>query len=707
MDPNWKYFGYDINRLRQDLSGESVAVQHVPGYTVTYSSYWNQGKPYDEQSAPPMLLEDAQTPGPDSDAAERLDIDQINDQIMGEQPGTTSDRATQWWNVEAMLFFVQNELFNQTSSLEAEWESPAAKEAYLMKVGETLAHIEMWREAAEANHLGLSLLAGAMRTAQTDMKDLWKRYKEAMWQATDDYLNAPPAGSPYATSGPLAGLKGDARTAVRQSVLDRYDLPFMKEQREKYNEEARQLISDTANSYSDAISKLESARANRMAPMNAILHPEATGMPLPPMPPGGGPTPPGGGPTSFSGPTPAPPGGTPAAPAFNGAPPPPMFGGAQPPGGAPRAPGARPPAAPTLAPRTPPPTPVVNPPNAPTRGPAAAPPGAPAVAPPVAPGASGLRQLGAAPLAPGFGAGPTPGGKGLGVPPTLGASSPGGSPPVPPGGGLPGGAPPPKGAMPGKVMPPPAGGVPQKPKQQGKVLGNKDRVPPVPGMGQPGSVPPPPASAPPGRQNNKPGVPMAGLPPMLESQDVFRPPPPPSAPVLDTNRNTKKRAKAQAAAAAAERDRLPSIPGAIPPVLSGARVEPKSKAAAKKQRKRPATEGAVPAEFMAGIDTGTAPVFEGRLAEPQVLNGQEPLGDVPIALRGPAAATLAEHQRHGVPQADRTTRSVLRSNTGGASQQEQRTPDSWDVDTPGGPVVSSAKRDEYRAEPKKALGSKQ
>ncbi|MEU3274457.1 hypothetical protein ABZ639_26745 [Saccharomonospora sp. NPDC006951] len=678
MDPNWKYFGYDINTLRRNMSGEGLP-SHA-GVSVTYSGYWNQGKPLDEQQAAPYLSEEAQTPAPDSDAAESLTIETVKDRIMGEQPGTTSDRATQWFNIEAMLFFVQNELFNQTDALDAEWESPAAKEAYLMKVGGTLAHIEMWREAAEANQAGLSSLASAMTTAQTEMKDLWRRYQEAVSNAEERDPFADDPTRDY-KAPPFEGTGAEYGVARA---------------RWKYDKEARQLASATADSYADAISKLETARANRMTPMNAILHPEAAGIELPPMPPSGGPGAPGA-PTGFGGSPPAAPGGAPPPPGFTGAPPPPppAAGGPRPPAGAPRAPGAPAPSGPTATPRMPPATPAAGPPGAPSAGPA----GAPGAVPPVAPGAGGLRQPGA-PTAQAPGAAPTPG-RGLGTPPATGAGSPGGAPSAPPGaGGLPGKTPPPGSGMPGKVMPPPAGGAPQKPKQ-GKVLGDRNNTPAPPGTGQRGA-PPPAAGAPPARHNNTPG--STGR---LETQDAFRPPPPPASSVLDTNNGSKKRAKAQAAAEAAERD-LPPPPGAAPSLLSGARVEPKSKSTAKKQRKRPGTESAaVPAEFLKGVDTGTAPVFEGRLASEKEQNNRQPLGDVPAALRGPAAASLDEHQRHSAPQADRTTRSVQQSTAQGTPQTERHTADSWEVDTPGGPVVSSAKRDQYRAEPKKILGTKQ
>ncbi|MEU3274458.1 hypothetical protein ABZ639_26750 [Saccharomonospora sp. NPDC006951] len=654
MNTDWKYFGYDINQLHRNMSGEGIP--SYAGVPVTYSGYWNQGKPLDQQSSPPYLAEDAQTPAP-GDAPDSLTIEVINDQIMGEQPGTTWDRATQWFNIQGMLFHVQNDLFNQTDALEAEWESPAAKEAFLLKVGSTLAHIEVWREAAEANHIGLSRLAGAMTTAQTKMRELWGRYQRALADATEG-----PLGDPYADQG----RRDRVRASPSDSILGNEHKAS--NVRYRYDQEARELISETADSYADAISKLETARANRMRPMNAILHPEAAGMELPPMPPGGGPGAPGG-PGAFGGTPPTTPGGAPPAPGFTGAPPPPVFAGPRPPGGTPRADSAPAPAGPAATPRMPPATPVAGPPNAPAAGTAGAAPRAPGAAPPVAPGATGLRRPGA-PAAQAPGSAPAPG-RGLGTPPPPGA------------GGLPGKTPPPGSGMPGRVMPPPAGGVPQKPKQ-GKVLGDKNNTPAPPGTGQRGT-PPPATAAPPARHNNTPG--STGR---LETQDAFRPPPPPASPVLDTSK--KKRRKAPAA----EQDRVPPPPGAAPSVLS-ARVEPKSKRATKNRRNRPATENAaVPGEFLKGVDTGTAPVFEGRLASEKEQNNRQPLGDVPAALRGPAAASLDEHQRHSAPQADRTTRSAQRSTT-----------DSWEVDTPGGPVVSSTKQDQYRAEPKKILGTKQ
>ncbi|ASR37206.1 hypothetical protein BAY61_21885 [Prauserella marina] len=651
MDPNGKYFGYDINRLRQNLSGDGIT-QYVSSYSVTYSAYWNEGKPPEQQQSPPYLSPKAQTPAPDSEEAQSLEIEMIRDRIMGEQPGTTSDRATQWSRVESMLFFVQNDLFQQTDSLGAEWESPSAKEAYLLKVGETLAHIEMWREAAEANHTALYSLASAMRTAQDNMRDLWQRYEKAIWRSVENYLDSPTGLGPGIPVSPYAAVSDDKVEQKIAEIIEeqRWDLPYIKETRHTYNTEARQLINDTANSYASAISKLETARANRMIPMDAILHPEATGIELPSMPPGGVP----GGPGGFGGPSPAPPGGIPPVPTFDVTPRPPDVGNAA---GSPRAPGTPAPVPPSTTPRTSPSAPVLTPPNRPVGS--------------VPPFAAAGPPLPGAPSAPGLG---TASGSVLGGPPPLGT----GSPPPPSSGGLPGGA---RGGlgMPGQTPPPPAGGSPGKPKR-GKVLGDK-----VDGADRHGT-PPPATGAPPGGRNTKPGAPLASLPTALESQEVFRAPPAQASPVLDTTDNTKKRAKGRAAT---ERDSMPSV-------LSGARAEPKTPA--KKQRERSVPEGAAPVEFT--VPTGTAPVFKGRLAEQKDRDDRRPLGDVPTALRGPAAATLAEHQRHGAPQADRTTRTAT-------PQPEKHTRDSWDVDTPGGPVVSSTKRNEYRAEPKKILGTRQ
>ncbi|ASR33809.1 hypothetical protein BAY61_01075 [Prauserella marina] len=653
MDPNWRFFGYNVDRLRQDMSGSGIT-QWVPSYPVSYSSYWNQGKPFDQQSSMPLLSPDAETPAPGDERAESLTIEQIYDQIMGEQPGTASDRATQWYNVESMLFYLQSELFRQTDSLEANWESPAAKDAYLRKVGETLAHVEVWREAAAANHQGLAMLAGAMRSAQTKMEELWQRYQRALQDATEG-----PLGDRQAD----LGRRDRVRASHKDSILGNSNKAS--NVRWRYDQEARELISETADSYATSISKLETARARRMTPMNAILHPEAAGIPIDVPPIGSGPPPPAM-PGAFNTAPPGPPAGRPPAPTFNGAGQP-TFADPRPAGNAPRPPAATP-ASPGIPPAF-------------ARGSVAI--------PPTPPGVSGPRP-------PGTGSAPAPNLAGLSArpaPPVSGLRAPGNTPPAAPGSNAPGTFTP-RGntGMPGTIMPPPGGGAPQRPNLKGKTLGRKEQNP-APGMGHPGSVPPPPAGAPPSRKDGRKSVRADNGAAPPSDDNAFRPPPPTAPSIVDTKRNTKKRARSEASAA--EQLRTPSVREATPPVLSNARIE--TKAGGDARRKRP-TRPAEPtqSEFTAEVPTGTVPVFEGRLAQPRRQPDQQPLGDVPIALRGPAYSGNNEQDRGKAPatQADRALRST--ENTPSA--------DAWDVANPGGPVVSSNKQEGYRAEPR-ALGT--
>ncbi|MEU3273996.1 hypothetical protein ABZ639_24425 [Saccharomonospora sp. NPDC006951] len=639
-------------RLRQEISGGGIA-RWVPNYPVSYSSYWNQGKPIDEQSSSPFLSPDAETPAPD-DAPESLTIEGVYDQIMGEQPGTTSDRATQWYYVESMLFYLQSELFSQTDSLEANWESPSAKEAYLSKVGETLAHIEVWREAASANHQGLALLAGAMRRAQTQMLELWERYRRELQDNTEQL-----AGSrltDFRHEDRLRAWDPAVETKIENSSM-------VHVVRERYDQEARELISETADSYATAISKLETARARRMTPMNAILHPEAEGTPLD-VPPLDSVPPPPAVPSAFNSPAPATRTTSPPAPTFNGTGPP-MFGDPRHSKTAPH-----PPVSTSTSPGTPP---------AFARGSVAVPPPAYGIRSPQGP--------------PGSGGTPVPSASGVPTPPTSGAKSPGNAPAPLPGTRVPGAlAPRGNAGMPGTIMPPPGGGVPQKPNLKGKTLGRKEQNPAGPGMGLPGSIPPPPSGAPPSRKDDrKPdSSPNNSTSPQVDN--AFRPPPQVTPPVIDTKKNVKRRARNETSTAAQLRPT--SIRDATPSVLSNTRIEPK--AAGNKRRKR-STGDAAPrqSEFAADVASGTVPVFEGRLAEPRQPSRQS-LGDVPFALRGPANAGNTARDRDNAPvtQADRALRSA----------ESAPSADSWDVVNPGGPIVSSDKPEGYRAEPK-ALGT--
>lgn len=682
------YFGYGISYLRQVSHGGGY-VPYVPSAVVHYTTQWERQQEAETgekpESGPPP-----ETPDPNSDAADGITIDQIKTQIMGEQPGTTSERAGVWSNIAMMLFNVKNELYNQTNDLEAKWESPEAKDAFLRKVGETLAYAQVWREAAEDNAEALYNLSAEMSIAQSKMRDLWKEYQQELYDAAEAHLAA----------SPMKGLKGDTRETMIRYNMTLDNLTEVGRTKDEYNQKARELASETANAYAPIIQKLQMGRAKMLDPLDAVLHPGAYGGPIPPSAPPAGPGAPGA-PGPFSANTPTFDGNTPAVPG----------GGGPAPMGGPTAP------------------PVPNTPTAPTP-PAATDvptaPAAPGAAPPVPPGGPvgpvapllppGLRRPPGVPP----GVGPRGPGIGPGTPPPSPALPGGGAAklPVTPMGG-PGSTPAVPGAPdatvgypPGTIAPPPMTAPPGKPpqqRQQGRVLGAPTTGPGAPGspaLGGLGSAPPPvpPPAGMPNNQNKdpaKPALPGIWRP---ETPEAFRVPPPATPSVLDNSARTRRRGK-PAGTGAASAPENSVTPGAVPPLLANPRVlgKPESVRRADPARRR-RDAGRKPSEFETGVPTGAAPVFEGRVGPVRIETAQA-AGDVPVELRGPSPSAAAEHDRHARPevQADRTVR-ALRQDDGTGQTEAGAT---WDVRTPGGPVVASTTSEsKYRAEPVPAIDGK-
>ncbi|WP_093274576.1 hypothetical protein [Saccharopolyspora shandongensis] len=731
------YYGYNHDALENYSNGGGAGP--IGPDELYYSGETDTGKNY--------------TPGPDSKGAGDTTIAEIRRQIMGEQPGTADERGDQFANVATMLSHVQSQLRGQTESLKAEWDSPAAKDAFLSKVGETLAYLAVWESAASRTASGLHGLAAAMREAQEDMRALWAEYKQDLRDIDTSFQQQ------VSVEGYSSGAWDKAK----------------EESHEKYNRKARELASRTADSYAPYITKLALGRAMKVDPLNAIQHPGALGL-KPPKLPGapGGPGGPGGmappdgapgGPNGF-----APPGPAPGGP--NGAPPPGGDGpnapvGAPPPAAAPPgAPkGSAPPGrGPGMPPGTPPPNggPGQAPPGrAPGMPPGTAPPGQPPVgAPPPgrAPGMpDGVTPPGRAPggPAPGDppslpGSGGTPDGSAPpalapptapGTGPVIGNPSPGspigtpapGAPGAPgltaPGDAAPGRPPgtingntgvpgisapnaPGTGTPPGTMTPPPPGGAGAQPpkQQQGKILGPRIGNPGLstpsdpeagtirPPAGQ--TAPPPGAPGSPGGRsatgspNSRPGGRATGS--QAEVPEAFLPPPNAAPSVLGgEQRRTRPGSSAEAPDRHSGRSDVP------PPVLSNPhRTGPlKTFTERRAQRKREREKKLKPqptSEFAVDLPLSTAPVLEARTA-PEVDVQAELGAQVPAALRD-RPSVLAAHEPEDVA-ADRAARRTRPAETP-ADQ------DAWEVETPGGPVVNGEAEYRYRPEPEPTLNSK-
>ncbi|TVT58658.1 hypothetical protein FNH05_06435, partial [Amycolatopsis rhizosphaerae] len=277
---NDPYFGFDPRTLDVPSNPASIfspAIGKQPSY---------QGPP-----ALPRYYSDTWKNGNDTGASHGsydfggLDIEVINKQIMGEQPGTTEERSQQWNNVAVMLQGVADQLREQTQALAAHWESPGAKKVFLEKVGMTLAYLTAWQQAAIVNSVALYGVAGVMREAQAEMEQLY--YEYSMEVGVLKSMNQDPR-----MIDPYLGRKFIPDRTVREEVA-------------AYDKRARELANRIASEYAPYLTQLENGRAKMVETLNAVVHPGAYG----PMPPpgnyylgnGGGTVP-----TGFGG---APPGG--------------------------------------------------------------------------------------------------------------------------------------------------------------------------------------------------------------------------------------------------------------------------------------------------------------------------------------------------------------------------------------------------------------
>jgi hypothetical protein len=668
-----EFFGYDIAKLRQipyeppaiEINSFSDALGVGGQYQKALAEYNDHyysdrsGVPFDEVPEP----ED----NPD-------DIEYINAQIMGEQPGTAEFRAQQWARIGNLLSSVQSQLRAQTKTLAEAWESPKAKEIFLTKVGETLAQLDVWHEAVTNNSYALLVLAQIQEEVQDEMRALYAEYQKALKHSSSD------------GAATMQGVASNVGTGTAQKVRDmeepgppssqsdrmraemRETMRTADENKANYDKYARDLAYRLAKRYDPVIQRLAAARAQKITPLNAVNHPEAYGFPVDLKAPGGPPGGPGGGP----------PGGP-------GSPPP--FGKDKPPLDKDRFDKDKPPfdkdkfdkdftknfdkdklpegldkdklPNPGDAPSLPPPVPPVPPP------------------PPTAPGLRGMPNL-----PPGTRTALDNALKQLGLPTNgtntlqvgtqslnLSANAQFSTTTSATASGL---------YPPGTISPPP-GGIPGQPKQQGKVLGQRPGV-----------------SPPPGAQGRTPGA--AGQRNPAAATDVpeaFRPPPLSSAPVLGNKKNKRKPGGAKEAPPAQG-----GTPNATPPVLSNphrgngpARTYSEQRALRRKENQR---QQATP-EIATGAPTGIAPVLSGRF------DAVPATSEAPITLRGRAQAPAA-HDPHARPEihADRTTRAPQRAEPAAAEQS------AWDVKNPGGPVVATgaADKQQYRPESPGALGSR-
>lgn len=649
------FFGYNVAALRQSSTTPVSVPPELLKKATDEAWYSDRGN---------VSYEDV--PDPDQNGR---DIDYINTMLMGEQPATAEYRALQWGKAALLLSTVKTQLRDQTKELAETWESPKAKEIFLAKVGETLAFLDVWQEAATTNSYALTLLAQVQREVQNEMRDLYAEYQAALKRS-----NHPDEGLVRGAMASNKGQKLDDIAEQRETeppsaygdgaVVAQWaeTLRTPEQNKRNYDYFARKLASRLAERYTPIIHRLESGRARKVTPLNAVNHPNAYGNPgqemlgPPPGPPPGAP--------------PGPPPGAPPGPPPNGLKdrlPPDKLKDKLPDGLKDELPpdglkdklsnNLDTPPTQTLGPVLPPPG--LPPPGLPTPG---LPTSGPRPLPQTPPGLSPEKLLNMLnTLGPGLQSLTSTGDLTTNAAATSQFTTK--APAVP------------TGPYPPNTITPPPGGVPNQQKPQGKVLGQRASQTPPPGAQ--------------GRADNqtRPANTAGGM----EAQQAFQPPPAPNAPVLG-NQKGKRTRPGSAKEAPAGQPVTP--PNATSPVLSNRHRGTQAKTYGEQRAERRAwTRRQDTPEIATDVPTGTAPVLTGRFTP-----AQDRSEAAPITLRG-RELTPEVRDRHAPPEihADRTARAPQPA-------PEQST---WEVETPGGPVVASgSKEKQYRPEPPNALGAK-
>ncbi|WP_433530408.1 hypothetical protein ACQPYA_30350 [Micromonospora sp. CA-263727] len=107
---------------------------------------------------------------------ESVNIEQMWEYIRKESDERTTALAETWRRAASLLQATRDNLKRHADSLEARWQSPAAR-VFMSKVGATLHSLDEWKTVATNNATGLEQLADKIKTAQGDMRTLWQEYQ--------------------------------------------------------------------------------------------------------------------------------------------------------------------------------------------------------------------------------------------------------------------------------------------------------------------------------------------------------------------------------------------------------------------------------------------------------------------------------------------------------------------------------------------------
>ncbi|QOC95406.1 hypothetical protein [Micromonospora craniellae] len=427
-------------------------------------------------------------------AWDSVNIEEMWEYVRKESDERTTALAEMWRRAASLLQATRDNLRRHADSLDAKWQSPAAR-VFMGRVGATLHSLDEWKTVATNNATGLDQLASKIKTTQTEMKTLWEEYRAEQIRQADRR-----AADEGIQLGDLFGINNGK--------------PYDEVQKD-YHQRAKNIVKPLADFYIDTYITNISRGGKFKGPTDAVLF-DQSNVPRPTAP--------------------GAPGGRPGAPSLNGSRPNrPGMPNQPDTGDRPAAPAAPPPGTPdglSLAGTTAPVAPAGPPPAAP---PPVSTPNAPVTpGPPVPPVGPGLRPTNPGLNPPGSG---RPNAPRTSLPGTGGSTPPGGRGPAPNRPTLPGAGGPANGAgaPPGGKR----GPAPNRPTLPGNTgtPGAPGARPGRPGGLRPTGSPTPPPSSPqlpgstarPGPRGAAPGRPATTPPPSLGGPRGAAPGKPPKA----------------------------------------------------------------------------------------------------------------------------------------------------------------------------------
>ncbi|GLY01588.1 hypothetical protein [Actinoplanes sp. NBRC 101535] len=118
-------------------------------------------------------------------SADGKTIEEIRMRIRNMHPEKIAELADHWQNAWSVMDNVRTYVLGSSNRLEAEsWQSPKARDAFLGKgPGEVLAYLDVWMDAAQQNVTALRHLVQISITARADMDALWAEYERALQTA--------------------------------------------------------------------------------------------------------------------------------------------------------------------------------------------------------------------------------------------------------------------------------------------------------------------------------------------------------------------------------------------------------------------------------------------------------------------------------------------------------------------------------------------